>query len=105
MKYILIIVGLTVLYGCTDIKSPTSKELPVYKNQIVTIDKSLLVDCDIEPPPDIESYMQSSVIEREALLTKILLKNYKNLGDCNIRLKNARTQQEKIKNMQTQLLK
>jgi hypothetical protein len=104
MRKLILITLVLLMTACAGKKKPEDEQTlvvtsKVVKPHVVTIDQSLLVDCNVTPPPDKDIYMKSSMVDRESMLTQVMLRNYKNLGDCNIRLRAARAQQEKIKRM------
>lgn len=72
------------------------------KPVVATIDVSLLRDCRMSPPPERERYLQATWEERTALLNEVLRLNYEYLGECNIRLKAAREQQEALQALENQ---
>ena len=82
---------------------------PEYKYVLVKPPANLLLNCEKEAPPSKESYktvetehrgeMVNILSAREDMLTKVLLKQYKNTDVCNSRLTELRnwvTKQEQL---------
>lgn len=77
-----------ILSGCA-----TTQPEPViqYKTIVIAPEDSLLLDCDMEPPPVIEDYLKlPEWTLKEGILIDMSQKQMVNITKCNIRLKNLR---------------
>lgn len=74
------LLALFALSGCATDQPPS-----LYKTLLIAPDDSMLIDCDIEPPPDKATYLAGTDKDREKMLAKTLGKQYSNGQVCNDR--------------------
>jgi uncharacterized protein YcfL len=92
IKYFFVVcfISLFGLTGCL-----TNPERVVYKTQVIAPEDALLLDCDVEPPPEREAYKKSDNMGREKLLVDHSHKQLKNVSACNVRFGEIRTWKKK----------
>lgn len=78
---LLFFVLIAALAGCSTV--PKVEVVTKSIKEPVTIPKHLLVKCNITPPPNVETYVNSSIEKREDMLTDTVVSLYQDLGNCN----------------------
>ena len=81
---------LLLLSGCG-----TTQEI-VYQTKFIGPPDALLIKCPVEPPPNMQVYLDSTWKQKEGLLTKAYDNQTNNVGVCNRRF--GSLQDWKIKN-------
>lgn len=99
MKYFILFIC-ALLSAC----GTTVQERIVVKTQteIVKIPDSLLVKCEVTPPPQREVFVATTGKDRERLLTDYSIDLIKDLRLCNVQIDKIRTvQKEQIKTIES----
>lgn len=77
----LIVTSALVLSGCASVSPP--KTYFGEKLRLVEPDPRYLADCEFTPPPERRTWRALNTESREDLLTRTLLSQYAQMGQCN----------------------
>jgi len=80
MRYLVLFVSI-VMFGCSI--EPPRPIVTQYQTQLVKISDVLLMPCSVSEPPDTETYILSSYIDKESILTDYSLQLLNDLKTCN----------------------
>jgi len=97
MKTLLLISLVFLLSACATVEPPKvfiQKEIQLFEPN-----PSFLEPCIKPKPPAVDTFMMASVKEREDLLARLILDQYKSITLCNIQLSSQRDQLQKERDL------
>lgn len=92
MKYIFTLVICALLSGCFGFgKKPEPEIKYVYSNVLIAPPDKLIKDCEVVPPPVVDTYMQSDWSDKEKLLVQAYTLATEKAILCNVGIDGLRT--------------
>lgn len=87
MRFVVILLPVLLLSGCSVLQSkPKVEEKVVIKYMMPTIPVGLMDRCNVTPPPDKKTYVSKPPVERERMLTTLIIHLYRDIKTCNDKL-------------------